>query len=127
MSSTLTRGILVTVRSQYIPERSSASSRQYAFAYTVTIANRGTVTAQLKSRHWIITDGNGIVQDVQGEGVVGAQPVLHAGEEFEYTSWCIIGTPGGSMRGTYQMVTGDGDRFDAEIATFRLALPQLLN
>jgi ApaG protein len=127
MSSMLTRGILVTVRTQYIPERSSASARQYAFAYTVTIANKGTVTAQLKSRHWIITDANGLVQDVQGEGVVGAQPVLHPGEEFEYTSWCIIATPGGSMRGTYQMVTQDGDRFDAEIAPFRLALPQLLN
>src|SRR6516162_5172721 len=114
MSSMLTRGILVTVRTQYIPERSSASARQYAFAYTVTIANKGTVTAQLKSRHWIITDANGLVQDVQGEG-------------FEYTSWCIIATPGGSMRGTYQMVTQDGDRFDAEIAPFRLALPQLLN
>ena len=71
MSSMLTRGILVTVRSQYIPERSSASARQYAFAYTVKIANRGTVTAQLKSRHWIITDANGVVQEVQGEGVVG--------------------------------------------------------
>jgi ApaG protein len=127
MSSMLTRSILVTVRTQYIPERSSASARQYAFAYTVTIANKGTVTAQLKSRHWIITDANGVVQDVQGEGVVGAQPVLHPGEEFEYTSWCIIATPGGSMRGTYQMVTQDGDRFDAEIAPFRLALPQLLN
>ena len=127
MSSMLTRGILVTVRTQYIPERSSASARQYAFAYTVTIANKGTVTAQLTSRHWIITDANGLVQDVQGEGVVGAQPVLHPGEEFEYTSWCIIATPGGSMRGTYQMVTQDGDRFDAEIAPFRLALPQLLN
>jgi ApaG protein len=127
MSSMLTRGILVTVKSQYIPERSSASARQYAFAYTVKIANKGTVTAQLKSRHWIITDANGLVQEVQGEGVVGAQPVLRPGEEFEYTSWCIIATPGGSMRGTYQMVTNSGDRFDAEIAPFRLALPQLLN
>jgi ApaG protein len=127
MSSIQTRGILVTVRSQYIPERSSASARQYAFAYTVTIANRGTVTSQLKSRHWIITDANGVVQEVQGEGVVGAQPVLQPGEEFEYTSWCIIATPGGSMRGSYQMVTAEGERFDAEIALFRLALPQLLN
>ena len=127
MSSMLTRGILVTVRTQYIPERSSASARQYAFAYTVTIANKGTVTAQLKSRHWIISDAFGTVQEVRGEGVVGAQPVLRPGEEFEYTSWCIIATPGGSMRGTYQMVTQDGDRFDAEIAPFRLALPQLLN
>ena len=127
MSSIQTRGILVTVRSQYIPERSSASARQYAFAYTVTIANRGTVTSQLKSRHWIITDANGVVQEVQGEGVVGAQPVLQPGEEFEYTSWCIIATPGGSMRGSYQMVTAEGESFDAEIALFRLALPQLLN
>jgi len=127
MSSILTRGILVTVRSKYIPDRSSAAARQYAFAYTVNIANRGTVTAQLKSRHWIITDADGAVQEVQGEGVVGAQPVLRPGEEFEYTSWCIIATPGGSMRGTYQMVTQDGQRFDAEIAPFRLALPELLN
>lgn len=127
MSSTLTRGILVTVRSQYIPERSSASARQYAFAYTVTIANRGTVTAQLKSRHWIITDSFGAVQEVRGEGVVGAQPVLRPGEDFEYTSWCVIATPTGTMRGSYQMVTRDGDRFDAEIAPFSLSPPQLLN
>ena len=127
MSTMLTRGILVTVESRYIPERSSAASRQYAFAYTVRIENQGSVTAQLRSRHWIITDADGLVQEVQGEGVVGAQPVLHPGEEFEYTSWCIIATPSGSMRGTYHMVTQGGDHFDAEIAPFRLSLPQLLN
>ena len=127
MSSTITEGIRVTVQPTFWPERSSPESGQFAFAYAVQIANVGNAPAQLKSRHWIITDANGLVQDVQGEGVVGAQPVLHPGEEFEYTSWCIIATPGGSMRGTYQMVTQDGDRFDAEIAPFRLALPQLLN
>ena len=127
MSTMLTRGILVTVESRYIPERSSAAAHQYAFAYTVKIANRGDVTAQLRSRHWIITDADGVVQEVEGEGVVGAQPVLRPGEEFEYTSWCIIATPSGSMRGTYQMVTNTGEQFDAEVAPFRLSLPQLLN
>jgi len=127
MSSALTRGILVTVRSEYIPARSSAQAKQYAFAYTVTIANQGRVTAQLKSRHWIISDAFGAVQEVRGEGVIGAQPVLRPGEAFEYTSWCVIATPSGTMRGTYQMVTSDGDRFDAEVAPFALAPPQLLN
>jgi ApaG protein len=127
MSNALTNGILVTVRSQYIPERSSLSARQFAFAYTVRIANQSAATAQLKSRHWIITDANGAVQEVRGEGVVGAQPLLRPGEEFEYTSWCVIGTPSGSMRGTYQMVRSDGEHFDAEIAPFRLGLPQTLN
>ena len=127
MSSAQTRGILVTVRSQYIPEKSSAAARQYAFAYTVNIANRGTVTAKLETRHWIITDAEGDVQEVRGEGVVGAQPELQPGEEFEYTSWCMIPTPVGTMRGSYQMVTEEGDRFDAEIAPFRLDQAALLN
>jgi len=127
MSSALTRGILVTVRTQYIPEKSSATARQFAYAYTVNIANRGTITAQLESRHWIITDAEGDVQEVRGEGVVGAQPVLKPGEEFEYQSWCMIATPSGSMRGSYQMVTADGERFDAEIAPFKLTQASLLN
>jgi ApaG protein len=127
MSSALTRGILVTVRSEYIPARSSAQAKQYAFAYTVTIAHQGRVTAQLKSRHRIISDAFGAVQEVRGEGVIGAQPVLRPGEAFESTSWCVIATPSGTMRGTYQMVTSDGDRFDAEVAPFALAPPQLLN
>jgi len=126
-SSALTRGILVTVRSQYIPEKSSTAAHQFAFAYTVTIANRGTVKTQLMSRHWIITDSEGDVQEVRGEGVVGAQPVLGPGEEFEYTSWCMIATPAGTMRGSYQMVTADGETFDAEVAPFRLTQSNLLN
>lgn len=127
MSNALTNGILVTVRSQYIPERSSLSARQYAFAYTVKIANQGDATAQLRRRHWIITDADGGVQEVRGEGVVGAQPMLRPGEEFEYTSWCVIGTSSGSMRGTYTMVRPDGESFEAEIAPFRLGLPENLN
>jgi ApaG protein len=127
MSSALTQGILVTVQSQYIPERSSVSSRQFAFAYTVRIANRGSEPAQLKSRHWIITDSDGQVQEVRGDGVVGEQPVIKPGGHFEYSSWCVIATASGSMRGTYQMVRPDGDAFDAEIAPFRLGLPQTLN
>ena len=127
MSTALTNGIMVTVKSEYIPERSSLSSRQYAFAYTVRIENQGEETAQLRSRHWIITDGNGGVQEVRGDGVVGAQPVLRPGENFEYTSWCVLATPSGMMHGTYQMVTDRGQSFDADIAPFRLALPQTLN
>lgn len=127
MSTALTNGIMVTVKSEYIPERSSLSSRQYAFSYTVRIENQGDETAQLRSRHWVITDGNGSVQEVRGDGVVGAQPVLRPGDNFEYTSWCVLATPSGMMRGTYQMVTDRGQPFDADIAPFRLSLPQTLN
>ena len=127
MSSAMTNGILVSVDSQYIPERSSLSSRQYAFAYTVRISNQGHVTARLESRHWIITDGTGRVEEVKGPGVVGVQPRLRPGESFEYTSWCVLATPSGEMRGTYQMVPDQGSAFDADIAPFRLSLPQTLN
>ncbi len=127
MSTALTNGIMVTVKSEYIPERSLLSSRQYAFSYTVRIENQGDETAQLRSRHWIITDGNGSVQEVRGDGVVGAQPVLRPGDNFEYTSWCVLATPSGMMRGTYEMVTDRGQTFDADIAPFRLSLPQTLN
>ena len=127
MSSALTQGILVTVESEYIPERSSVSSRQFAFAYTVRIANQGPAAAQLRSRHWIIADANGTVQEVNGDGVVGKQPLLQPGQHFEYTSWCVIATSSGTMSGTYSMARPDGDVFDAEIAPFRLGLPQTLN
>jgi ApaG protein len=127
MSSALTQGILVTVESEYIPERSSISSRQFAFAYTVRIANQGETAAQLRSRHWLISDSNGTVQEVRGEGVVGEQPLLQPGQQFEYTSWCVIATASGSMRGTYHMVRPNGDAFEAEIAPFRLGLPPTLN
>ena len=127
MSTAITRGIRVSVKSFYLAERSSPAANQYAFAYTVRIANEGGETSQLRSRHWVITDGDGKVQEVRGDGVVGAQPVLKPGQHFEYTSWCMLSTPHGSMQGTYQMVTEDGDEFDAAIAPFPLALPYSLN
>jgi ApaG protein len=127
VSTAVTRGIRVSVKSIYIAERSSPARGQYAFAYTVTIANEGRETAQLRTRHWIITDGDGNVHEVKGEGVVGAQPVLQPGQSFEYTSWCPLPTPHGSMHGSYQMLTADGEEFDAEIAPFSLAMPYSLN
>jgi ApaG protein len=127
MSRAVTNGILVTVKSAYMPERSTPTLRRFAFAYTVTIANEGSDTAQLMRRHWIITDGEGNVEEVEGEGVVGEQPVLGPGESFEYTSWCQLATPSGSMHGTYRMVATTGATFDAEIAPFRLGMPYSLN
>jgi ApaG protein len=127
MSRALTNGVLVTVKSAYMPERSAPTLRRFAFAYTVNISNQGAEAAQLKSRHWIITDSDGGVQEVRGEGVVGEQPVLAPGEAFEYTSWCVIPTPSGSMRGTYEMAAPSGSCFDAEIAPFRLGMPHSLN
>ncbi len=126
MSRALTNGILVTVKSEYLPERSLPTARRFAFAYTVEITNKGGEPAQLKSRHWIITDSEGGVQEVRGEGVVGQQPVLGPGESFQYTSWCVLTTPSGSMRGTYRMTT-KAAAFEAEIAPFHLGMPYSLN
>jgi ApaG protein len=127
VSEATTQGIKVTVRSEYVPEQSSPKVHRYVFAYTVRIANNGAEAAQLKSRHWIITDGDGKVEEVRGPGVVGRQPTLRPGDEFEYTSGCVLNTPRGEMRGTYQMYRPDGSEFDAEIAPFALALPYSLN
>lgn len=127
MSSALTLGIKVTVSSQYIPQQSHPQQKRYVFAYTVKIANEGEAPAQLKSRHWVITDGNGKVEEVRGPGVVGQQPLLRPGEQFEYTSGCVLETPRGTMRGTYQMRRQDGSQFDATIAPFDLTLPYSLN
>jgi ApaG protein len=127
VSNAITNGIRVTVSSTYVPAQSAPKSHRYVFAYTVRIANEGTETAQLKTRHWIITDGNGKVEHVRGPGVVGEQPTLRPGEHFEYTSGCILETPRGSMEGTYQMHLRDGSQFDAAIAPFSLALPYTLN
>lgn len=127
MSNAVTQGIRITVKAQYLSERSTPRAKQYAFAYTVHLKNEGRLTAQLISRHWIITDSEGNVQEVQGEGVIGQQPVLRPGEEFEYTSWCLLRTPQGTMHGTYQMVREGGERFDAEIAPFSLIIPNSLN
>jgi ApaG protein len=126
-SEAVTKGIRVQVRTNYLKDRSSPATRQFVFAYTILISNEGTETAQLKTRHWTITDGNGHVQEVRGDGVVGKQPTLRAGESFEYTSGCVLETPHGTMRGTYQMVRPDGEEFDAEIAPFLLVVPNSLN
>ena len=127
MSRALTNGIMVTVKSAYMPERSAPTLRRFAFAYTVTIANQGGESARLLRRHWLITDSEGEIQEVEGDGVVGEQPMLGPGEAFEYTSWCVIATPTGSMQGTYEMQANGGDLFDAEIAPFRLGMPHSLN
>jgi ApaG protein len=123
MSKAVTRGVRVEVESRYLPEESSPSTSQFVFAYTVTIANDGAETVQLRSRHWIITDGNGGVEEVRGPGVVGAQPVLRPGQAFRYTSGCVLKTARGTMHGTYQMFRDDGTSFDAEIAPFQLVAP----
>lgn len=123
MSAAVTRGVLVEVASAYVPNRSSPDEGEFFFAYTVRIANGSTQTVQLLSRHWIITDGRGRVEEVRGPGVIGQQPVLKPGEAFQYTSACPLSTPYGTMRGTYEMRCADGTRFDAEIAPFELAIP----
>lgn len=127
VSTAITNGIRITVSTVYVPSQSAPTQHRYVFAYTIRIANEGAQTAQLKSRHWIITHGTGKIEEVRGPGVVGQQPVLKPGEHFEYTSGCVLETPRGTMRGTYQMVATDGASFDAEIATFQLAMPHSLN
>ncbi len=117
----------VDVQTEYLEEQSDEDNERYAFAYTITIINRGRVAAQLLSRHWVITDSNQKVQEVRGEGVVGEQPFLRPGEAFRYTSGTLIDTPIGTMRGSYQMLTEDGEEFDAEIKEFMLAAPRVLH
>lgn len=117
----------VSVETAYLLDQSNPDENQYAFAYTITISNVGSITAQLISRHWIITDANNHVKEVKGLGVIGAQPLLQPGQQFEYTSGTLLATPVGSMRGTYQIVAEDGTLFDAEIESFTLAVPKVLN
>lgn len=119
--------IEVSARTLYLPEQSDETEEQYVFAYTITIRNTGTVGAQLISRHWVITDAQGLVQEVRGLGVVGDQPVLAPGEQHEYTSGTSIATPVGTMRGSYQMVAEDGTKFDAPISEFALSMPRVLH
>jgi ApaG protein len=122
-SEALTRGVRVRVESEYAPDRSQPCKNQWFFLYTVTISNEGTDTIQLLTRHWIITDGTGHVEEVRGPGVVGKQPTLRPGDSFEYTSGCELHTPFGVMEGSYQMISGDGERFDVRIAPFTLSEP----
>ena len=127
MSSALTDGIRVEVRGDYRPDRSDPRQHRWLFTYTVSIRNEGTAPAQLVARHWIITDGAGRHEEVEGDGVVGRQPRLEAGQAFEYTSFCVLPTSHGSMRGSYQLTRDDGRRFDAAIAQFPLVVPELIN
>ena len=122
-SSAVTQGIRVTVTSTYVAEQSAPDQGRYVFAYTVEIANEGTSPAQLRTRHWIITDAGGKVEEVRGDGVIGEQPRLAPGQRFQYTSRCVLTTPVGSMHGTYQFRRDDGAGFDATIAPFSLASP----
>ena len=122
-SEATTRGVHVRVEPQFDPDRSEPAQEHWFFLYTVTIRNQGTETVQLLRRHWIITNGEGHVEEVKGPGVVGDQPVLQPGESYTYTSGCPLTTPFGFMQGTYQMVTANGDEFDAEIAPFELSEP----
>jgi len=117
----------IIVMPEYLPEQSEPEEARYVFAYHVRICNVGTVGAQLISREWQITDGNGDVEEVQGEGVVGEQPLIVSGGEHQYSSFCILDTPVGMMQGSYQMIADDGISFDAEIPPFTLAVPGSLN
>ena len=126
-SEALTRSIRVRVDPRFDSRRSRPSQGHWFFLYTVTIENRGSETVQLLTRHWIITDGMGKVEEVRGPGVVGEQPVLEPGEAFEYTSGCPLPTDVGQMEGSYQMVTGDGEEFDIVIAPFTLCAPGLVH
>ena len=125
-SEAVTRGIRVEVVARYSADHSRPGN-QWFFLYTVTISNEGEDTVQLVSRHWVITDGAGEVEEVEGPGVVGEQPVLEPGDSYQYTSGCPLPTPFGSMEGSYQMVTGSGGKFDAEIAPFLLREPAAIH
>ena len=119
--------IEVAAATQYLAEQSDEAAGRYVFAYTITLRNTGSVAAQLVSRHWIITDAQGLVQEVRGLGVVGAQPLLEPGQSFEYSSGTAIATAVGTMKGAYQMVAADGTRFDAPIPEFTLSVPRVLH
>jgi ApaG protein len=123
MSEALTRGVRVHVESEYAPDRSQPDKSQWFFLYTVTISNEGTDTIQLLTRHWVITDGTGHIEEVRGPGVVGKQPTLRPGDSFEYTSGCELAAPFGVMEGSYQMISEAGERFDVRIAPFTLSEP----
>ncbi len=123
----MTEGIRVTVRSDFRPDRSDPAAGRWLFTYSVRIANEGSAPAQLVARHWIITDANGEREEVSGDGVVGQQPRIGPGEKFDYTSYCVLKTPHGSMQGSYRMVREGGEAFDAAIAPFALVGPGHVN
>jgi ApaG protein len=118
--------IEIRVATQYLEEQSEPAAERYVFAYRIRISNRGEAAAKLLRRHWVITDSNGKIQEVRGDGVVGEQPRIAPGEAFEYSSGAIIETPVGTMQGSYEMERADGQRFDAPIEAFRLAVPGII-
>jgi ApaG protein len=126
-SEATTQGIHVTVNSSYVPERSAPTMGQWFFSYRIRITNRGSIPVQLLNRHWVITDAHGKVEEVRGPGVIGEQPVMAPGESFEYTSFCPLGTPFGTMEGSYEMMTEDGKKFRAKIGQFTLSQPLAVN
>jgi ApaG protein len=119
----VTRGITVRVRPTYLPDQSEPDERRWVWAYTIELENHGVVQVQLLSRHWVITDAAGRIEEVEGPGVVGEQPVLQPGASFSYTSGCPLPTPSGTMVGTYTMTTEAGARFEIDIPAFSLDLP----
>lgn len=123
----MSQSINVDVDTLYIESESSPANSQYVFAYTITITNTGSEAAKLMARHWVITDANGHIEEVRGDGVVGEQPHLKPGEGFQYTSGAVLKTPVGTMSGSYQMVTDDGSNFDANIPEFVLSSPRTLH
>jgi ApaG protein len=125
MSSPVNK-IRVEVETSYVDEQSDPNERRYVFSYTITIRNEGAVPARLLTRHWIITDANGKVEEVRGDGVVGEQPHLKPGQGFRYSSGAVLETPVGAMQGSYEMIDDAGQRFDAPIQPFRLAMPGIL-
>jgi len=124
---TAAKRIKVEVQTAFLEDQSEPRDNRYVFSYTVTIRNEGEVAARLMTRHWIITDANGKVQEVRGSGVAGEQPYLKPGQGFRYSSGTVLETPVGAMQGSYQMVGDDGDPFDAAVPPFRLAIPGVLN
>jgi ApaG protein len=123
----LSHKIRVDVETSYLDQQSDPGEKRYVFSYTITIRNEGSAPARLVTRHWLITDANGKVQEVRGDGVVGEQPYLKPGQGFRYSSGAVLETPVGVMQGSYQMVADDGHRFDAPISPFRLAIPGVLH
>lgn len=127
MNTTLTRGVRVIAEPRFLPEQSDPGHSRFVFAYRITVRNESEVPVRLLARHWVITNGEGAVEEVRGPGVVGRQPKIAPGQEFQYTSGCPLDTPVGTMHGSFQMMTADGEAFDACIAPFRLVVPNVLN
>ena len=127
MSESTPYRVQVTAVAEYVAEQSRPQDDHFVFAYHITVLNTGSVRSQLRARHWVITDGNGKMQEVHGQGVVGEQPVLGPGQAFRYTSGCVLATPVGTMQGSYRMRADDGHEFEAEIPAFMLAVPKALH